>query len=213
MSEPDKVREKTDEGQPGTSRLETFSDGVIAIILTIMVLNLKVDAAALDRGFWRGIVVPLGPRFVGYTLSFIMVSLYWLNHHQLLPTAPKSTPSLIWWNSNFLFWMSLVPAVTGLWGEAPLSRTAVGLYGAVLFATSVSFALLRWKVAQQRQEHRAVRWHHRKHMRRGVLGAALYGAAVLLAPVSVYISIVLILVVPVLFFLPERLPRGAVVDD
>src|SRR5437588_8566236 len=87
-----------DKHQPGTGRIEAFSDGVIAIIITIMVLNLKLPDFAADAGLWKGVLIPLAPNLISYALSFLVVGVLWVNHHQLMPTAPIATRPLMWWN-------------------------------------------------------------------------------------------------------------------
>src|SRR5690348_3364396 len=109
----------SEQNQPGTGRIETFSDSVIAIIITIMVLNLKIPEGAVGRGLWQGLLIPLSPILISYAVSFVVVGVMWVNHHQLMPTAPVATRPLMWWNNNLLFWMSLVPFVTGFLGANP----------------------------------------------------------------------------------------------
>src|ERR1043165_3878061 len=115
------------------NRLEAFSDGVIAIIITIMVLEMKVphgtDLAALT---------PLLPVFLSYVLSFIYVGIYWNNHHHLLHAATEVNGAIMWANLHLLFWQSLVPFVTGWMGENHFTALPSALYGVVLFMSSVA---------------------------------------------------------------------------
>jgi TMEM175 potassium channel family protein len=118
-------------------RLEAFSDGVIAVIITIMVLELKVpqgtDWAALR---------PVLPVFCSYVLSFVYVAIYWNNHHHMLQACSKVNGRVLWANLHLLFWMSLVPVVTGWMGQNHAARIPVGLYGTVLLLTGVAYLLL-----------------------------------------------------------------------
>ena len=196
----------SEHNQPGTGRIEAFSDGVIAIIITIMVLNLKWPEAAAERGLWQGILVPLGPNLISYAVSFVVIGVMWVNHHQLLPTAPIATRPLMWWNNNLLFWMSLVPFVTSFLGSHPFLPLAYALYGSVLALCILSLMLLRLYVAQRVKTGRAVDAHHMRLLRKSAVGAALYAASVPLAYVSVYLSMAIFAVVPAMFFLPEALP-------
>jgi len=204
-------RSETAEGaehnQPGTGRIEAFSDGVIAIIITIMVLDLRLPAGAVDRGIWAGVLLPLAPKLISYAMSFIIVGILWVNHHQLLPTAPIATRRLMWWNNNALFWMSLIPFVTGFLGEHPFLPTAVALYGLVLCACAVSFLLLRLHIQAVTKNPAVIEAHHVRVVRKTIIAAVLYAASVPLAFVSVYISMGIFALVPIVFFLPEALPK------
>src|SRR3954469_10649917 len=123
------------------NRLEAFSDGVLAIIITIMVLELKVphgsDLAALE---------PLLPVFLSYVLSFIYVAIYWNNHHHLLKAAPGINAGIMWSNLHLLFWLSLFPFVTGWMGENHFAAGPSALYGVVLFCAAMAYALLQYLI-------------------------------------------------------------------
>jgi uncharacterized membrane protein len=122
----------------GKNRLEAFSDGVFAILITILVLELKIppghDLAAL---------APLAPVFVGYVLSFIYLGIYWNNHHHLIHTCSAVTGAVLWANLHLLFWLSLVPFVTGWIGESHFDSTPTALYGLVLLMAAISYWLLQ----------------------------------------------------------------------
>ncbi len=194
--------------QPGTGRIEAFSDGVIAIIITIMVLNLKLPDGAAERGLWDGILVPLAPILVSYVMSFVVVGVLWVNHHQLMPTAPIATRPLMWWNNNLLFWMSLIPFATSFLGQHSFLPLAVALYGFILAASVFGLLLLRLHVQSVTKTRAIVEAHHVRVVRKTIIGAALYGLSVPLAFVSVYISMAIFVIVPAMFFLPEALPRS-----
>jgi uncharacterized membrane protein len=197
----------SDKHQPGTGRIEAFSDGVIAIIITIMVLNLRLPDSAAERGLWDGILRPLTPSLTSYALSFLVIGIFWVQHHQLMPTSPIATRPLMWWNNLLLFWMSLIPFVTNFLGQHPFLPSAVALYGFVLFACCIGFLLLRLHIARVTKSAAAVDAHHNRALRKTIFGAVLYGASVPLAFVSVYVAMACFLAVPALFFLPERLPK------
>src|SRR5262245_18764138 len=120
-----------------TTRLEAFSDGVLAIIITIMVLELKkpeeVDLAALK---------PLLPHFVSYVLSFIYVGIYWNNHHHLFQAAQQVSGGVLWANLNLLFWLSLFPFTTDWMGESRLAPTPTAIYGVVLIMAAIAYYIL-----------------------------------------------------------------------
>ena len=195
--------------QPGTGRIEAFSDGVIAIIITIMVLELKLPEHAADQGLWAGVLKPLAPKLVSYALSFLVLAIMWVNHHALMDTAPRATRQLMWWNNNLLFWMSLIPLATAFLGENPFLPIAVALYGFVLFAAAVSFTLLRWNASTQGRSDADLMGLHRRVMTKSLVGNALYGLSVPLAFVSVYLSMGIFVLVPAMFFLPDWRPERA----
>jgi uncharacterized membrane protein len=125
----------------GKSRLEAFSDGVLAIIITIMVLELKVphgsDFAALK---------PIIPVFLSYILSFIYVGIYWNNHHHLIKAAPRVNAAIMWANLHLLFWLSLFPFATGWMGENHFTSLPAAIYGAVLLFAAIAYYILQWLI-------------------------------------------------------------------
>ena len=125
----------------GKGRLEAFSDGVLAIIITIMVLELKVP-----HGDSISSLVPLIPVFLSYVLSFIYVGIYWNNHHHLLHTVHKVSGGILWANLHLLFWLSLVPFVTGWMGENHFAAMPTAFYGIVLFMSAVAFYILQYRI-------------------------------------------------------------------
>ncbi len=181
-----------------TSRMEAFSDGVIAIIITIMVLELKVphgaDLAAL---------VPMIPKFMGYVLSFTYVGIYWNNHHHMLHATKQVTGSILWANLNLLFWLSMFPVVTDWAGENPLASVPTALYGVVLMLAAVSYWVLQQKIIAMQGPHsllkRAV-----GHDWKGKLSPILYALGIAAAFRSPWISQALYLFVALLWFIPDR---------
>src|SRR3569832_2055575 len=122
----------------GKGRLEAFSDGVLAIIITIMVLELKVPHGAdFDA------LAPLAPVFLSYVLSFVYVGIYWNNHHHLLHAARKISGGVLWANLNLLFWLSLFPFATGWMGENHFGPGPMALYGMVLLMAAIAYYLLQ----------------------------------------------------------------------
>src|ERR1700758_2289159 len=120
------------------ARLEAFSDGVIAILITIMVLELKVP-----DGADRAALAPLLPVFLTYVLSFVYLGIYWNNHHHLLKCAPCINGSIMWANLHLLFWLSLFPFVTGWMGENHFTPIPSALYGAVTFLAAIAYMILQ----------------------------------------------------------------------
>lgn len=130
------------------NRLEAFSDGVLAIIITIMVLELKVphgsDLTALE---------PLLPVFLSYVLSFIYVGIYWNNHHHLLKAAPCVNAGIMWANLHLLFWLSLFPFVTGWMGENHFTTLPSAIYGAVLLLAAIAYLILQNRIIAEAGKH------------------------------------------------------------
>lgn len=179
-------------------RLEAFSDGVIAIIITIMVLELKVphgtDWAALQ---------PLWPVFLSYVLSFVYIGIYWNNHHHLLQAAGRVNGLILWANLHLLFWLSLVPFVTAWMGENHFAALPVALYGAVLLLAGVAYYILA----------RALAAHHGKDSKlavalgkdyKGLLSIIIYAVAILLASRYTWFAFSLYVVVALIWLIPDR---------
>jgi TMEM175 potassium channel family protein len=122
----------------GKSRLEAFSDGVIAIIITIMVLELRVP-----HGDSLADLAPLIPVFLSYTLSFVYLGIYWTNHHHMLHTVTRITGSMLWANLHLLFWLSLIPFVTGWMGENHFAAMPSALYGVVMLMNAMAYWILQ----------------------------------------------------------------------
>jgi uncharacterized membrane protein len=197
---------------PNAGRIEAFSDGVIAIIITIMVLELKLPEHAVANGLWAGLLGPLLPKLVPYVLSFLVIAIMWVNHHQLLHAASHATRALLWSNIHLLLWMSLIPISTALLGDDPFVPLAVAAYGFVLCANSSAFMLLRWCVARKARDNVAAMRQHTKVMKMNLLAAILYALSIPVAFVSVYISMAIFVLIPALFFLPDLLPVVALTD-
>src|SRR6195952_2319936 len=125
----------------GKSRLEAFSDGVIAIIITIMVLELKVP-----HGESIGALAPLIPVFLSYVLSFVYVGIYWNNHHHMLHAVRNVTGPILWANLHLLFWLSLFPFATGWMGENHFAAIPSAVYGGVLLAAAIAYWLLQQSI-------------------------------------------------------------------
>jgi uncharacterized membrane protein len=182
----------------GKGRLEAFSDGVIAIIITIMVLELKVPHGA----DWAALVSIL-PVFCSYVLSFIYVGIFWNNHHHMLHASSVVDGRVLWANLHLLFWLSLVPFTTGWMGENEFAPLPVALYGAMLFMSALAYTLLE-KALLICNPSDAVITLALKKERKGIASAVLYLLAIPAAFLNVWISFALYILVAVLWFLPDR---------
>ncbi len=182
----------------GKSRLEAFSDGVLAIIITIMVLELKVPhGESLDA------LSPLVPVFLSYLLSFIYIGIYWNNHHHLLHAVQHVNAGIMWANLHLLFWLSLLPFVTGWMGENHFAPVTIALYGSVLFMSAIAYWILqRAIVAHQGEDSLLARalgsdW-------KGKLSPVIYLLAIILALLKVPMAGLLYVLVALMWLIPDR---------
>jgi uncharacterized membrane protein len=186
-----------------TNRLEAFSDGVIAIIVTIMVLELRAPSQPTLAALWK-----VAPVFLSYGLSFLVVAIMWVNHHHLIHAVHGVTARLLWTNIYLLFWMSLVPFVTDYLGKNYREPLAVALYGLDLVLCSSAFYLLRIILVQQDHHDSALAEYHAAIQRKNLFSAALYLLSVPLAYVSIYASFFIFALIPAMYFLPEKKLAG-----
>jgi uncharacterized membrane protein len=182
----------------GKNRLEAFSDGVIAIIITIMVLELEVPHGT-DWEAFR----PLIPILLAYVLSFVLVGIYWNNHHHMLHATEHVNGSILWANLHLLFWLSLIPFATAWMGENGFAKLPTAAYGVVLVMCAVSYTVLQSVIVA----------HHGPssrlaaavgHDRKGKLSLALYVLAVALAAVHQGISLTIYVCVALMWLVPDR---------
>jgi len=183
----------------GTNRLEAFSDGVIAVIITIMVLELK-----MPRDTSIASLRSLAPQFLSYLLSYLVVAIMWVNHHHMLHSARRADAFLLWSNITLLFWMSLVPFVTAWMGNNSHDPRAVALYGLVLTLCAASFLLLRSAIIQHHLENQEMVRYHRRIQSKNFFSLLLYLVSAPLAFVDVRISFAIFVLVALSYFLPER---------
>jgi uncharacterized membrane protein len=181
-----------------TSRLEAFSDGVIAIIITIMVLELKVPHTAELAG-----LKPLLPVFLSYVLSFLYVGIYWNNHHHLFHATKHVSGGILWANLSLLFWLSLFPFTTGWMGENHLSPTPVAVYGCVLLMAAIAYYILQCIIVAQQGPDSLLATAIGKDWK-GKLSPVLYLIAIPLAFVSPWIASGLYAAVALLWLVPDR---------
>lgn len=181
-----------------STRLEAFSDGVIAIIITIMVLELKPphdpNVASLAS---------LWPTFFAYVLSFVIIAIYWVNHHHLIHLVTKVDGLILWANIHLLFWISLIPWATVYLGDNHLLPFPVALYAAVSTAGAVSFYLLRASVARHHHEAE-FRSLNKKMARKNLIAILIYLAAIVSAFFYVPLAVGLIALPATMYFLPQR---------
>ncbi len=188
-----------------TSRIEAFSDGVIAIIITLMILEIKmphIESGASSAKVWHALsgVVPY---FISYILSFIVIGIMWVNHHYLFHLVKHSDTKLLWLNINLLFWMSVIPLPTGFIGEHYLLREASMFYGFVLGMCGLGFYFLR-RHANIIMKDFVTTEAKEKINRKNLISSSLYFSSVAFAFISVYISFFIFILIPVMYFIPEK---------
>ncbi len=182
----------------GKNRLEAFSDGVIAIIITIMVLELRAPKGD-DLSSLQGLI----PKFISYILSFIFIGIYWNNHHHLLHAVKLVNGPILWANLHLLFWLSLVPFVTAWMGENHFSGLPVALYGVVLIMAAIAYYILS----------RALIAHHGSDSLlanavgsdfKGKISVVIYALAIPLSFVNQWLAFGLYVAVAAIWFIPDR---------
>ena len=182
----------------GKERLAAFSDGVVAIIITIMVLELHVP-----HGVTFADLQPVLPTFLSYVLSFISVGIYWNNHHHMLLLTRTVNGPILWANMHLLFWLSTVPFATAWLGENHLSEAPVALYGGVLIMNAMAYTLLMTLLIRHEGPESALA----RAMGRDVKGKAslvLYATAIAMAFVQPIVSLGLYVTVAAIWFIPDR---------
>jgi len=182
----------------GKNRLEAFSDGVIAIIITIMVLEMKVP-----QGENLYALKSMLPVFLSYVLSFIYVGIYWNNHHHLLHAIERVSGSILWANLHLLFWLSLFPFTTGWMGENHFAPVPTALYGFVLLMAAIAYWLLQYRLIKVQGRDSLLASAIRGDWK-GNLSPLLYLVSIPLAFVSPWISNSLFVLVAAIWFLPDR---------
>jgi len=181
------------------SRLEAFSDGVIAIIITIMVLELKIP-----HGTGWEAIKPLVPVFTCYVLSFIVVAIYWGNHHHLLHTVSHINSKIIWANMHLLFWLSLIPFATAWMGENHFDKISVAAYATLQTVCGVAYYILLRVIANSHPHDAHLREPLEKQSKKGLISLVIYIMAIPAAFVHTAISAGLFFFVAVFWLIPDR---------
>jgi uncharacterized membrane protein len=179
-------------------RMEAFSDGVIAILITIMVLELKVP-----HGTEASALLPLVPQLLTYALSFVYLGIYWNNHHHMLHMVDRVNGKILWANLHLLFWLSLIPFATGWMGENHLAAVPVAGYGIVLLLAAVGYLVLQTTIIAHQGPNSKLRGAIGSDVK-GKISALSYAAAVPLAFARTWISIALYVFVALLWLVPDR---------
>ena len=181
-----------------SNRLEAFSDGVLAIIITIMVLEMKAPEEASFEA-----LASIIPVFVSYLMSFIYLGIYWNNHHHLLQVVKKVNGGILWANLYLLFWLSLIPFVTSWIGESQPEAIPVALYGAVLLMSSIAYRILEVTLLRHDKNNSSLRQAIHKGLKETISTIA-YLLVLPLAFVNIWISIGLFVFVAILWVIPDK---------
>jgi uncharacterized membrane protein len=180
------------------ARLEAFSDGVIAIIITIMVLELKIPHGA----DWEALR-PLVPVFLTYVMSFVYLGIYWNNHHHMLYVTEHINGKILWANMHLLFWLSLVPFVTGWMGENHFAALPTAVYGGVLLAAAIAYYILQKLIIRQQGPHSRLKAAIGRDLK-GKLSPVIYVVAIVMAFVNQWVSDALYVLVALMWLIPDR---------
>jgi len=180
-----------------TGRLEAFSDGVLAILITIMVLELKVPHGG-DLAALRGEL----PIFLSYVLSFVFIGIYWNNHHHMLHTVEQVSGGILWANLHLLFWLSLIPVTTAWMGEHHLAPTPTAIYGVVLLASGIAYLLLQRAIVHKQGPGSKLHALIGRDVK-GKASALLYSSAVLLAFVHTLLAQIIYASVAAMWLVPD----------
>jgi uncharacterized membrane protein len=182
----------------GKTRLEAFSDGVIAIIITIMVLEMRAP-----HGSEVGALTPLLPVFLSYVLSFIHLGIYWNNHHHLLHPARHVSGGILWANLHLLFWLSLVPFVTAWMGENHFEQRPVALYGVVMLMSGVAYYILTVTLMRHHGPESALRAAVGKEFK-GIISIAMYAVAIAASFGNRWMGLAIYWAIALMWLIPDR---------
>jgi len=180
------------------SRLEAFSDGVVAILITIMVLELKIPS-----GVTFDALLPLLPSFLTYVLSFVFLGIYWNNHHHLLHAADQVNGGILWANLHLLFWLSLIPFVTGWMGENHFASLPTALYGTVLLLAAVAYKLLSNAILRAQGANSLLAAALGRDIK-GTISPILYVVAIPMAFLEHWVSYGIYVLVALMWLIPDR---------
>ncbi|MFP9097531.1 TMEM175 family protein [Flavobacterium sp. RHBU_24] len=180
-------------------RLEAFSDGVLAIIITIMVLEIKVPH---DKEHFADLL-PLLPVFLSYVLSFLYIGIYWNNHHHMMHTVTKVNGPILWANHHLLFWLSLVPFVTGWMGENHFAPETMALYGFILLMSGIAYVILQNQIIKSQGENSLLK-HAIGSDIKGKLSPVLYSLGIASGFINSTIAAIFYVAVALMWLIPDK---------
>jgi uncharacterized membrane protein len=180
------------------NRLEAFSDGVLAIIITIMVLELKVP-----HGSELNNLMPLLPVFLSYVLSFLYIGIYWNNHHHLLHTVNRVSGGILWANLHLLFWLSLFPFVTGWMGENHFAEIPTAIYGTILLLAAIAYYILQISIIKTQGENSDLAKALGEDLK-GKISPILYLTAIVSVFIDPWIAQTIYVIVALIWIVPDK---------
>ena len=181
------------------SRLEAFTDGVFAILITIMILELRIDDKETD---WHALVT-VWPKFAAYVMSFLYLGIYWVNHHHFMHTVDRVNGAILWANIHLLFWLSLVPATTAWWGGDMQHPAPTAVYGLSLLMPALAWTIMAQAIMRAQGPHSKLREIIGKDVK-GKMSGVLYALSIALAFVSPWLSAAIFVGVGLIWVVPDR---------
>lgn len=199
---------KGNEFTPSTNRIEAFSDGVFSIVATLLVLELHIPE--LGRNFTDAesfnALYNIAPGFASFIFTFLVLAIYWVNHHQLFHSIDFADGKTLWYNNLLLFWLCFIPFPTAFIGEYPMRVVPIMLYGTVMTLSGLSFnLLLRHAVKAGLFRKDISKTTLAKSVKKAMYGPIVYFISVIVAPFSVYISLGIFVLIPILYFIPQKI--------
>jgi uncharacterized membrane protein len=179
-------------------RLEAFSDGVMAIIITIMVLEIKAPTGNDFKD-----LIPVIPIFLSYVLSFIYIGIYWNNHHHMMQTVKKVSGSILWANLHLLFWLSLIPFVTGWIGKSHFNHKPMALYGFILMMSAIAYNILQYRIIKLHSNDSVLAKAIGKDLK-GKLSVVFYITGIFVGWISSWFSGGLYILVALMWLIPDK---------
>lgn len=190
------------------TRLEAFSDGVIAIIITIMVLELKVPHST----DWE-VIKPLIPVFLSYLLSFVYLGIYWVNHHHLVHTIKGVSSGILWANLHLLFWLSLIPFGTAWMGETGFDRTSVIIYAVLTDMCGFAYSFLLMAITKKEKDNENMQRILKRQSKKGIMSNIIYTLAIPVAFIHPYLACTFFAFVALMWIVPDRNIEKAANDN
>lgn len=190
----------------GTGRLEAFSDGVFAIIVTLLIFEVRVpELTDLSNSGVLGALVGIAPKWISFAISFFTVAIFWVSHHHTFSRITHSNWKLMWFNNALLFWLAIVPFTTGFIGNYPTQSMVVSLYAVILFLAALTFWLMNYYVFFKSDllSDKVSEAERHKHLKRGRWVFILYGLAAFAAFIEVYAALLFLIIIPFIFFVPR----------
>lgn len=185
-----------------TGRLEAFSDGVLAIIITIMVLEMKAPEETTLDGLWS-----IFPIFMSYVLSFIYLGIYWNNHHHLMQVTEKVNGPILWANLHLLFWLSLIPFATSWVGENYHAALTIALYGVVLLMCAIAYRILEIYLIKYHDENYPLKLVTKRGLKENI-SMLIYIVSILLAYINTWLAVAGFIMVAIIWVVPNKKLEG-----